>query len=79
MEFEIQLLESNLMFLLFAGPGQQRPEEREDQFCVSDCARGQDGAAGQQHQEAHVGAAPTLRGGRYLWGGSPHILLHFFP
>lgn len=76
MELEIQLLENSLMLLLFVGPGQQGPEEREDQFCVSDRACGQDGAAGQQHQEAHVGAAPALRGGRYLWGGSLHLLFN---
>lgn len=74
MELEIQLLESSLVFLLFAGPGQQGPEEGEDQLCVSDRACGQDGAAGQQHQEAHVGTAPALRGGRYLCGGSLRVL-----
>lgn len=67
MELKIQLLESSLMSLLFVGPGQQGPEEGEDQFCVSDRACGQDGAAGQQHQEAHVRPAQALRGGRYLW------------
>lgn len=74
MELKIQLSESNLVLLLLVGPRQQGPEEREDQFCVSDCARGQDGAARQQHEEADVGAAQTLRGGRYLWGAPPHLL-----
>lgn len=76
MEFEIELLESKLMLVLFVGPGQQGPEEREDQFCVSDRACGQDGAAGQQHQEADIGAAQTLRGGRYPRGASLHLLLN---
>lgn len=64
------------MLLLLVGPGQQGPEEREDQFCVSDRACGQDGAAGQQHEEVDIGAAQTLRGGRYPWGGSLYLLFN---
>lgn len=58
------LLHNNLRKLIFPGPGKQRPEKGENQFCVSDRPRGSHGAEGQQHEEADVGPATAFRGGR---------------